>query len=88
MNNEEFDKIMTEPYSRKGWAVMPTKPLPENEEIANFLKAAKKSIMENPGIPYCAKCWVDKRIMVPFELNEDGDLECVDCDFIIAVKKK
>ena len=82
MNNEEFDKIMTEPYSRKGWAVMPTKPLPENEEIANFIKSLQKSLIENPGIPYCASCWVE------LELNKDGDICCPKCGFTIEVKKE
>ena len=88
--SKKFDKIISEPYSKEGWAVMPTKPLPENEEIANFLlwKNFQNSIIENPGTPHCAKCWFSKRIMVPFELNEDGDLECVGCGFIIPVKKE
>ena len=60
----------------------------ENEEIVNFLKAAKKSIMENPGIPYCSKCWHNKEVSVPYEINEDGDLECFGCGSIIAIKKE
>ena len=82
MNNKEFDKIMTEPYSKEGWVVMPTKPLPENEEIANFIKSLQKSWLENPGDPYCAKCWIK------LELNENEDIWCPECGLVIQVGKE
>ena len=85
---KELDKIMSKPYSGKGQVSLSNKPLPDNEVLAHFLEAAKKAIMENPGIPYCSKCWHNKEVSVPYEINEDGDLECFGCGSIIAIKKE
>ena len=78
----DYDHLMSLPYSKEGWAVMPTKPLPENEEIANFLKAAKKSFMENPGIPLCSNC------LAELELNEKDNICCPHCKWEIIVEKE
>ena len=81
MASKEFDKIMCEPYSKEGWVVMPTKPLPDNEVLAHFLKAAKKSFMENPGIPLCSSC------LTELELDDDGNIWCSNCEWVIPVLK-
>ena len=95
MNNEEFDKIMTEPYSKEGWVVMPTKPLPENEEIEIgnllipengdmdvFLEKFRQSWLELPGIPICAVCYSG------LELNKKGNICCPHCKWEIIVEKE
>lgn len=83
---DEIEKNRGVDYSKEAdktvWAVFPTEPLPENEEIANFIKSVQKSTIENPGIPYCALCWIE------IELNEDGDIWCPECGLVIKVEKE
>ena len=84
ITSEEFDKMICgADYSKEKdksvWVVMPTKPLPENEEIANFLEKMRFS---NMGVPYCWHCWEE------LQLNENNDLYCPNCGLVIEVKKE
>ena len=55
-------------------------------DTKEFLLKLHQSYLDNPGEPNCATCWRDNEVTVPFELNEDGDLECPGCGFVIEVK--
>ena len=69
MDNEEFDKIMSEPYSKEGWAVMPLKKPPIDKDLNDFLEKARQSFIQNPGTPLCIRCFHE------FEIKED----CIIC---------
>ena len=78
---EEFDKLCTWDSSKHEWVVLPTEPLPENEEIANFIKSIQKSLIENPSIPYCAKCWKKMEI-------EPDHMTCPKCGNMVCFREE
>ena len=80
--SKKFDKIMSEPYSKEGWVVIPLKPPPIDKDINDFLDKARQSFIQNPGTPYCAFCWIE------LELNKDGDICCPKCGFTIEMKEE
>jgi len=80
MDDETFDRIMSESSSEGTWVVLPLAKPPIDKGIADFLEKARKSFFENMSIPVCAKCWVE------VELNDNGDIYCPECEMIIEVK--
>ena len=72
MKPDEFDEIMSKPYSKDGWVVRPLAKPPIDKHINEFLEKVRQSFLSKPGIPYCAKCLV--------KLEFDGDrIHCPKC---------
>ena len=55
--------------------------------IDTLLDELLQGLRDDPGEPYCAACWYGEAdVAAPLELNEDGNLACTNCEFVVVVK--
>ena len=74
----DYDHLMSLPYSKEGWVVMPLKKPPIDKDLNDFIE---KMRLSNMGVPYCWHCWEE------LQLNENNDIYCPNCGLVIEVKK-
>ncbi len=51
-------------------------------ELDNLLESMHRSFLDEPGEPYCARCWYEVDFASLLELNENGDFSCSNCGMV------
>ena len=54
--------------------------------MSSLIEELYQSHIDNPGTPYCAKCFYNAYFESEFELDEDGNLSCPNCGLVIEVE--
>ena len=54
--------------------------------MSSFIEKLCQSYIDNPGTPYCAKCFHNAYFESEFELDEEGNLSCPNCGLVIEVE--
>ncbi len=55
-------------------------------ELEDLLESMRRSFLDNPGEPYCARCWYKADFASLLVLDEGDNLSCPNCNLVIDVE--